>query len=68
MSLPDHISETKILMKKEGINPLLKLFGWLFVSAVVPRALGLEGMTAHSVGIGMFFFGLFGYLLWRGDG
>jgi hypothetical protein len=54
-------------MKKKGINPLLKLLAWLFVSAVVPRALGFEGMTAHSVGIGMFFFGLFGYLLWKGD-
>jgi hypothetical protein len=58
----------KTLMKKKGINPLLKLLGWLIVSAVVPRALEFEGMTAHSIGISMFFFGLFGYVLWRGSG
>jgi len=33
------------------------------LTPVVPRALGFEGMTAHSVGINMFFFGLFGYVL-----
>jgi hypothetical protein len=58
----------KTLMKKEGINPFLKLLGWLIVSAVVPRALGFEGMTDPSIGISIFFFGLFGCLLWKGSG